>query len=262
MTRLAITGAAGRMGQRLIALAQDNDQLTVVAATERAGHDDLGKDAGELAGLGKINVVLAETVDVDCDVLIDFTVPASTRQWVDVCRQRKIAMLIGTTGLEPADHALFDEASNDIALLQAPNTSLGVNLLLTMVGEVANRLGDDYDIEVVEAHHRFKKDAPSGTAAALADAIVQATGRTQDDLVYGRHGVDAERTPRQIGMHSLRNGDEVGRHTVSYATLGERIEITHAATTRDTFARGALRAAAWLAGKPAKRYTMRDVLGI
>lgn len=262
MISLAINGAGGRMGQRLIALAAEDPTVKVTSATDRAGHPSLGRDAGELAGIGPIGVKLGAALPEKADVLIDFSAPAATAACLAHAVQRGIAVFIGTTGLGAAEHAAIDQAASRIAVLQAANTSLGVNLLLTLVGEVAAKLGDAYDIEIVEAHHRFKKDAPSGTALALADAILQRTARTRADLVNGREGPDALRKPREIGVHALRGGDEVGRHTISYSTLGERIEITHAATNRDTFARGALRAAAWLAPKPAGRYAMRDVLGL
>ena len=171
-------------------------------------------------------------------------------------------MVIGTTGLHPTDQECIDQAAEDIAVLQAPNMSLGVNLLFKIAGEVARALGDDYDKEIVEGHHRFKKDAPSGTALGLAEAILKATGKTRDSLVYDRHGDEAVRARGDIGMHALRIGDEIGRHTAYFAALGERLELTHVATNRDTFAHGALRAAKWLAGQRPGRYTMMDVLGL
>ena len=171
-------------------------------------------------------------------------------------------MVIGTTGLLPEDHAAIDRAAADIPVLQAPNMSLGVNLLFKIAAEVARTLGDDYDIEIVEGHHRFKKDAPSGTAMGLADAILQATNKTRDALLYDRHGDDCVRQRGQIGMHALRIGDEVGRHTAYFAALGERLELTHVATNRDTFVHGALRAAKWLARQKPGRYSVADILGL
>jgi 4-hydroxy-tetrahydrodipicolinate reductase len=262
MTTLAITGAAGRMGQRLIALAHADEDLAVASAIERAGHPSSGRDAGEIAGVGKIDVAIVETVSETVDVLIDFTAPSATREFLNQCRTKGIAMVIGTTGLRDEDHRAIDEAARDIAVLQAPNMSLGVNLLFKIAGDVAKRLGDDYDIEIVEGHHRFKKDAPSGTAMGIAEAILNATGKSKDALIHDRHGDDVARKPGEIGMHALRIGDEVGRHTAYFAALGERLELTHVATSRDTFARGALRAAKWLAGKAPGRYRMSDVLGI
>jgi 4-hydroxy-tetrahydrodipicolinate reductase len=261
MTSIAITGAAGRMGGRLIALAKQAGDLQIAAAVERAGHPQLGRDAGEIAGIGAIGLPITQEWQSTPRVLIDFTAPSSTRQWLDICRARGIAMVVGTTGLQSADHAAIDEAARDIAVLQAPNMSLGVNLLFKLAAEVAKVLGDDYDIEIVEGHHRFKKDAPSGTAMGIAQAILHATGKSDDALVQGRHGDDVIRQRGEIGMHALRIGDEVGRHTTYFAALGERLELTHVATSRDTFAHGALRAARWIADKPAGRYAMRDVLG-
>jgi 4-hydroxy-tetrahydrodipicolinate reductase len=171
-------------------------------------------------------------------------------------------MVIGTTGLQDQDHAAIDRAATDIAILQAPNMSLGVNVLFKIAGEVAKMLGDDYDKEIVEGHHRFKKDAPSGTAMGLAEAILAAMNKSRDTVKFGRSGDDCVRGRGEIGMHSLRIGDEVGRHTAYFAALGERLELTHVATNRDTFAHGALRAAKWLAGQKPGRYRIADMLGI
>lgn len=262
MISLAITGAAGRMGQRLVALAQQDGGFQLVGAIDRAEHPQQGRDAGEAAGVGPIGVPLSAELRDTPKVLIDFTAPASTRAWLQICRQRGIAVVVGTTGLAPEDHVLIDEAAKDIAVLQAPNMSLGVNLLFRVAAEVARRLGDDYDVEIVEGHHRFKTDAPSGTAMGLADAILSATGKTRDDLSYDRHGDDVVRQRGQVGMHALRIGDEIGRHTAYFAALGERLELTHVATNRDTFVHGALKAAKWLAGKAPGRYGIEDVLGL
>ena len=262
MTTLAITGAAGRMGQRLVALASQDAELQVVSAIERAESPAVGKDAGEVAGAGKLGVPIAADLGGKPQVMIDFTSPAATRQWLQVCRTNGVAIVVGTTGLRDEDHALIDEAARDVAVLQAPNMSLGVNLLFKVAAEVARWLGDDYDIEIVEGHHRFKKDAPSGTALGIAEAILTSTGKSRDALVYDRHGDDCVRKPGEIGMHALRIGDEVGRHTAYFAGLGERLELSHVATSRDTFARGALRAAKWLAGQKAGRYSVADMLGL
>jgi 4-hydroxy-tetrahydrodipicolinate reductase len=262
MVDIAITGAAGRMGQRLVALARQDPALAIVGAIERPEHAAQGQDIGEVAGVGKIGVPVTFELKPKPDVLIDFTAPPSTRHWLKTCRDRGIAMVIGTTGLADKDHAAIDVAATDIAIVQSPNMSLGVNVLFKIAGEIAKMLGDDYDIEIVEGHHRFKKDAPSGTALGIAQSILQATGKSQDDLVYGRHGDESTRKRGEIGLHSLRIGDEVGRHTVYYAALGERLEIGHVATNRDTFVHGALRAAKWLPTQKAGRYSLADVLGI
>jgi 4-hydroxy-tetrahydrodipicolinate reductase len=262
MTSIAITGAAGRMGQRLVALAKQAGEFQVLAAVERPESTAMARDAGEVAGIGTIGVPITYDLKSTPQVLIDFTAPAAMRHWLKVCRDRGIAMVIGTTGLQASDQATIDQAAADIPVLQAANMSLGVNLLLRVLGEMAHTLGDDYDVEVVEGHHRFKKDAPSGTAMAIADAILKATGKTRDALVYDRHGDECVRKRGDVGMHALRIGDEVGKHTAYFAGLGERIEVTHVATNRDTFVHGALRAAKWLAGQKPGRYSMNDVLGL
>jgi 4-hydroxy-tetrahydrodipicolinate reductase len=262
MTSIAITGAAGRMGQRLVSLAKADGGFEIVGAIERPEHPAQSRDAGEVAGIGTIGTPITYDLKPTPAVLIDFTAPTAMRHWLKTCRDRGIAMVIGTTGLQDEDHAIIDRAAADIAVLQAPNMSLGVNLLFKIAGEVAKTLGDDYDIEIVEGHHRFKKDAPSGTAMGLADAILKATGKKRDALTYDRHGDEAVRKRGDIGMHALRIGDEVGRHTAYFAALGERLELTHVATNRDTFVHGALRAAKWLAGQKPGRYAIADVLGL
>jgi len=262
MTSIAITGAAGRMGQRLVSLAKQDGGFEVVGAVERPEHPMQSRDAGEVAGVGAIGTPITFDLKPTPDVLIDFTAPTAMRHWLKTCRDRGIAMVIGTTGLQEEDHAIIDRAAADIAVLQAPNMSLGVNLLFKIAGEVAKMLGDEYDKEIVEGHHRFKKDAPSGTAMGLAEAILKSTGKKKDALIFDRHGDDATRKPGDIGMHAMRIGDEIGRHTVHYGALGERLEFTHVATNRDTFAHGALRAAKWLATQKPGRYTLADVLSL
>ena len=261
-TSIAITGAAGRMGTRLIALARQAGDFEIMGAIERPDHDAQARDAGEVAGIGPIGLPITFDLRPTPQVLIDFTSPSSLRHWLKTCRDRGIAMVVGTTGLAASDHAILDQAADDIPILQAPNMSLGVNLLFKIAGEVARVLGDEYDIEIVEGHHRFKKDAPSGTARGLADAILEATNRSRDALVFDRHGDDVVRKPGEIGMHALRIGDEIGRHTAYFAALGERLELTHVATNRDTFAHGALRAARWLAGQKPGRYSIASMLGL
>jgi 4-hydroxy-tetrahydrodipicolinate reductase len=263
---LAITGAAGRMGKRLVALAAEQPAVfTVVAALDAAGSPAVGQDAGVVAGAGPVGVPVTAGLPagVRPDVVIDFSAAAGTRAILPVCVERKIGLLIGTTGLTGEDQGLIDRAAGAIPVLQATNTSLGVNVLLAVAAQVARQLGEAYDIEIVEAHHNQKKDAPSGTALSLAESICAATGRqVEADLVHGRQGHDALRKKGTVGMHAVRMGDVVGEHTIYYATAGERIEVRHVATNRDTFVRGALRAAGFLAGKPAGRYTMKDVLGL
>ena len=265
MTPIAIHGAAGRMGCRLIALASEDPDLRLAGAIDRAGCPDMGRDAGSLAGVKTLGISLTDRLDPSTGVrvVIDFSAPVATRALMETCAAQGIAMVIGTTGLTPDDQRLIDAASKKTAILQATNMSLGVNLLFALAAQVAKRLGDDYDIEIVESHHRFKKDAPSGTAMSIAQAICDATGKDiAKDLVHGRHGDDTTRKRGQIGMHALRVGDVVGDHTVTFGTLGERLELSHYASTRDIFARGALRAAKWIAAMKPGRYHMKDVLGL
>ena len=263
MIRIAVNGAAGRMGRRLVALASAEPDMTVVAALDAPGHPLLGRDAGELAGIGSLNLPLQTEWGQDADVLIDFSSPDGALARLKECVQRKTPALIGATGLTDQQKAQIAAAADTIPVLLAPNMSVGVNLLCNLVGEVAKALGQDYDIEITEAHHRFKKDAPSGTALRLAEKICETTGRRiAADLVHGRHGQVGERTPREIGIHALRGGDIVGDHTVTFTALGERIELTHRAHTRDTFVRGALRAARFLAPQPPGAYTINHVLGL
>lgn len=267
MVRVAINGASGRMGRRLVALASEDDQLTLVGALEKPGHAMLGQDACELAGVGagqgESSVPLSDQLTGEVDVVIDFSLPESTRTLVPRCAEMGAAMVIGTTGLQADDQATIEAASQRIAILQAANMSLGVNLLRQLCAQVAKQLGADYDIEIVETHHRFKKDAPSGTAMALAKSICDATDRQMaDDLVHGRHGGDTQRTSQQVGMHAIRSGDIVGQHRVSFGALGEQIVLEHTATNRDVFVTGALRAARWIAGKDPGLYDMNDVLGL
>jgi 4-hydroxy-tetrahydrodipicolinate reductase len=259
--KLAVTGACGRMGMRLIALANADKDFGLVAAIDRPDSPEISRDAGEVAGIGNIGVPITFDLRPTPKVLIDFTIPAATRHWLKTCRDRRIAMVIGTTGLKEKDHAAIDIAATHIPVLQAPNMSIGVNLLLKLAAEAAQKLGEDYDIEILEGHHRFKKDAPSGTALALADAILKSLGKTRKALTYGRRGDDALRESGQVGIHSLRMGDEAGKHAVYFAALGERVELGHVATNRDTFVLGALRAAKWIRDQKPGRYSMADVLG-
>ncbi len=261
MIRVAINGAAGRMGRRLVDLISRERDMRVTAALEMPGHPDLKKDAGELAGCGRLGVPVTEDWSDTANVLIDFTSAAGLMARLPEAQEHGCAVLVGTTGLGDAEKAELAHAARRIPVLVAPNMSVGVNLLFRLVGEVAAALGSEYDIEIVEAHHRFKKDAPSGTALKLAEEIATATGRSlARDACYGRHGASAERKHGEIGLHAVRAGDIVGDHTVTFCALGERIEITHRAHTRDTFVRGAIRATRFLAGKKPGMYGMRDVL--
>ncbi|HSW46994.1 MAG TPA: 4-hydroxy-tetrahydrodipicolinate reductase [Phycisphaerae bacterium] len=260
MIRLAVTGAAGRMGSRIIALAKCDQRFKVVSALERAGHPHIGQDAGELAGTGRIGLEIQDRLDTDYDVMIEFSLPAGTMHWIESCLGRERPILIGTTGHTPEQLAGIEQAARSIAVLKATNTSVGVNLMFKLVAEMAAALGEEYDIEIIETHHRFKKDAPSGTAVSLRDSILKATGRdAARDVIYGRRGETGQRPAKQIGVHALRVGDTIGEHEVQFGSLGETLTLRHSAHTRDTFVKGALRAAAWLSGKPAGRYQMNDV---
>ncbi len=264
MVRVVVTGAGGRMGTQIVRLLAEADDLELSGAVERPGHPASGRDAGEVAGVGALGVTvggdLAGTL-ADADVVIDFTSAAASLDHLDaVCRAGK-GIVIGSTGFTPEERDRIAERGAEARVFLAPNMSIGVNVLLGVVADVARALGDAYDVEIVETHHRFKKDAPSGTAVALAEAVAFALGRDLDrDGVYGRHGLVGERTGPEIGIHAVRAGDVVGDHTVVFGGLGERVEITHRATSRETFARGALRAARWLTGRPFGFYGMADLL--
>ncbi len=254
MVRLAVTGGAGRMGRRIIELAGEDEQLQVVAALEAPGNPMVGKQVAD-------GLTVTDSLKADFDVLIDFSHPDATAGWVEAVELKGKRMVIGTTGLSAAQLERVAAAAKKIPIVRAANMSVGINLLLRVAGEVARVLGPDYDIEVVEGHHRFKKDAPSGTALALAESICQALGKDPDQtLAHGRHGREALRTGGEIGMHALRLGDTVGEHEVFFGTLGETISLKHSAHTRDTFVNGALRAARWIADKPVGLYSMQDVL--
>lgn len=260
---LIINGAAGRMGKRIVALAYESKQFDIVGAADYAEHPDLGKDAGLLAGIDSINVNLTANFPDSADVMIDFSLPQAADKAIDFCAKNSVSLVMGTTGLSDDQLQKLKNASAKIAIVQATNMSLGMNLLFATVGKVAKTLGEKYDIEIVEAHHRFKKDAPSGTALSLAEAVCKETGRDYpSSLVHGRAGKEATRKDGTIGMHAIRGGDIVGEHSVIYSTLGETITISHSAHTRDTFVRGAIRAAEWIAGQKPGLYDMQDVLGL
>ncbi len=266
-TRIGITGAAGRMGRTLVeAIDLAGDGLSLTAAVEQPGSSLLGADAGELAGLGKNGVTvvgdLAEVIG-DIDVLIDFTVPAATLANLDLCAGNGVAMVIGTTGFTPEEQGLIEQAAAKTAICKASNFSTGVNLCFKLLETAAKVLGDDVDIEVYEAHHRHKIDAPSGTALSMGQVVADTLGRDlQKVAVYGREGQTGARDRETIGFATVRAGDIVGDHTVTFAAEGERVEITHRASSRMSFARGAVRAAAWVAGQKPALYDMRNVLDL
>lgn len=266
MTRLAITGAAGRMGRALLEATTQHENTTVAVAIERSGSSVIGADAGELAGIGKldVNIVddLASTSD-QFDVLIDFTRPEVTIANLEICRQAGKKMVIGTTGFSDEQKQQISDASKEMAVVFAPNMSVGVNLCLKLLDMAARVMGDYTDIEVIEAHHRHKVDAPSGTALRMGEVVASALGRDlKDCAVYGREGISGERDRKTIGFETIRAGDIVGEHTVMFADIGERVEITHKASSRMTFAKGAVRAADWLMQHPTGLFDMQDVLSL
>lgn len=261
--KLTVCGAAGRMGRRIISLAVEADEFDVVAAIENKDHPDIGKDAGLVAGMQPINVELGSVYPNSSDVVIDFSQPTAADNTIDYCSESGAALVLGTTGLSDEQRQKLKAASEKIPIIYGTNMSVGMNVLFSLVGKVASMLGDEYDIEIIEQHHRFKKDAPSGSALTLAENICKATERGfPDSLVHGRDGKDALRQEGAIGMHAIRAGDITGEHSVIFGTLGEKISLNHTAHSRDTFARGALRAAKWLIGKEPALYSMADVLGI
>ncbi len=266
ITRVAISGAGGRMGRTLAEACEAVSQVEVTAAIEHADSDCLGRDLGELAGLGRMGVaVVADLASVaaDFDLLIEFTRPEATIDNLRECRRLGKAMVIGTTGLSREQIAEVEAASKEIPVVFAPNMSIGVNVLLNLLRTAAAALGDDYDVEIIEAHHRHKVDAPSGTALKLGEVVADALDRDLDECaVYGREGQTGERDRKTIGFATVRGGDVVGDHTVLFAGEGERIELTHKASSRMTFAGGAVRAAGWLSGREPGLYSMQDVLGL
>jgi 4-hydroxy-tetrahydrodipicolinate reductase len=247
------------MGVRLIQLIGEDPSLRLAAAIDRPGHPALGKDVGPLAGLGPLGVSLSSTLEAaPVDVVIDFSAPAASLAIGEVCRSRGIALVVGTTGFEPEQKVELERASDRIPLLISPNLSRAANLLMKLAGEAARALGDSADIEIVERHHRFKKDAPSGTAMRIAEIVAREVG--SDRFVHGRHGLVGERPRGEIGVHALRTGDNPGEHTIVFGLMGECLELTHRALNRDGFARGALDAARFLAHKPPRLYSMVDIL--
>ena len=263
---LVIGGAAGRMGMRIVALHGEVAGLRVVAALEASSHPSVGRDAGEVAGIRALGVPItgdAKAAITHDRMLVEFSVPEASLAHLRLVAATGARAVIGTTGFSAAQREEIAALAQRAAILVAPNMSVAVTLAFKVLALMAKALGDAYDVEITETHHRFKKDAPSGTAVHMAEVIAEALGRDLRQVgVYGRHGLPGERTAKEIGVMSLRSGDVVGEHTVSFGTLGERLELTHRAHSRDTFARGALRAVQWMIGRPPGLYSMHDVLGI
>ncbi|HHN64466.1 MAG TPA: 4-hydroxy-tetrahydrodipicolinate reductase [Nitrospirae bacterium] len=264
MINVTVAGVAGRMGSRIASLCIEHPDINLVGAFERKGHERIGEDVGLLLGKGVLNIPVVDDIQSvidNTDVIIDFTSVGSTLHNIRVASEAKKAMVIGTTGFSKEDLKEITALSRSIPCVMAPNMSVGVNLLFRILGDIAKVLGDDYDVEIIEAHHRMKKDAPSGTALKIADIIATALGRNLEEVaVYARKGLIGERERKEIGIQTIRAGDIVGEHTVLFGGLGERIEIIHRASSRDTFARGAIRAALWVYGKEPGLYDMLDVL--
>ncbi len=266
MTKAIVAGAAGRMGKRIIHMIHQNEDITLAGAFERPEHPNINEDAGLVAGIGeagvKISGSLADVMDQG-DVLIDFTAPQTTLENIREASHGGLAMVIGTTGI--SGHVLeeVEDLARKIRCVLAPNMSVGVNVMFKIVAEMARILGNDYDIEILEAHHRLKKDAPSGTAMRLAHILADTVGRDLEEVgVYERKGIIGKRTDEEIGIQTWRAGDITGEHTVMFGGIGERLELIHRAHNRDNFARGAVRAAIWVMTQPEGLYDMQDVLGL
>jgi 4-hydroxy-tetrahydrodipicolinate reductase len=265
MVRVVVTGVAGRMGIQIVRLVRASEGMALAGAVERPGAP-VGQDAGVLAGLGPIGVVVVDDLAKalpGADVVIDFTSHEASVRHAELCAERGVALVIGSTGFTPEAKAKVVAAARRIPIVLSPNMSVGVNVLFELVRQAAKILGDDYDVEIVELHHKKKRDAPSGTAVRLGEVAAEALERDpKDTFAFSRHGLIGERPPWQIGLQTVRGGDVVGEHTVYFFGEGERVELTHRATSRDQFARGAVRAAAWIVGKPAGLHDMAAVLGL
>lgn len=264
--KVGVIGAGGRMGRMLIEAIQDNSQTTLNAAIERQGSSLVGADAGEVAAIGRLEVQIVDDLKVvinDIDVLIDFSLPDATEQNMQICAENNVAMVIGTTGFNEQQEQVLAKASEKIAIVYAGNYSTGVNLSLKLLSMAAKAFGEDADVEVIEAHHKHKIDAPSGTAYMMAEAVAEARGQNLKDVaVYGREGQTGERKAGTIGIHAIRGGEIIGDHTVMFIADGEVVEITHRARARMTFAAGAVRAATWVIKQEVGQYNMQDVLGL
>jgi 4-hydroxy-tetrahydrodipicolinate reductase len=262
-TRVAINGAAGRMGRRLVALGSTDPQLQIVAALEAAGHVDLGKDAGLLAGVSSLGVALGTEPASEVDVVVDFSVPAGAEAATELCLRRNLPLVLATTGLSASQKQKANAAAESIPIVWAPSMSLAVNLTMKLAAVAAEALKDNphgVDVEIIERHHRFKEDAPSGTALRFGEIIAGVMGQTKQ--THGRHGQTGKRVRNEIGFHAVRTGDNPGEHTIVFGFLGETIELTVKATNRDCYALGALAAAKFVAKQPPGLYSMADVLGL
>jgi 4-hydroxy-tetrahydrodipicolinate reductase len=266
MIQIAVAGAGGRMGQALIQTITEEPRTELSGALERPGHELVGSDAGRTSGIDKLGIKISDNTEralKKAEVIIDFTAPEATMHNLEVASKMGLAAVIGTTGFSHHQRDRIKEISKDTRIVLAPNMSIGINTLLKLVDDAASILGDAYDVEIIESHHRFKKDAPSGTALRIAEVAANALDRDLDNVaVYERKGIIGERGPKEIGIQCIRAGDIVGDHTIIFAAPGERIELTHKAQSRDTFANGAVKASIWLSKRSNGLYDMHDVLGL
>lgn len=264
--KVGVIGAGGRMGRMLIEAVKANPQTMLNAAIERQGSSLVGADAGEVAAIGRLDIQIVDDLQAvvdDIDVLIDFSLPDATEQNMKICAEHNVAMVIGTTGFNEQQEQVLAKASEQVAIVYAGNYSTGVNLSLKLLGMAAKAFGNDADVEIIEAHHKHKIDAPSGTAYMMAEAVAEARGQNLKDVaVYGREGQTGEREAGTIGIHAIRGGEIIGDHTVMFIADGEVVEITHRARARMTFAAGAVRAATWVIEQSTGQYDMQDVLGL
>ena len=253
------------MGKTIAGCIEDTDGVELGGGTERAGSDCVGKDAGEVAGIGAKGVLISDSLEKafeNCNVAIDFTTPESSMLTIQTAAEKGKSVVVGTTGFSPEQKKEIEQLAKKIPIVVAPNMSIGVNVLFKLVGDAARVLGDAYDVEIVEAHHKFKKDAPSGTAVRISEIVADALDRDLEEVgVYGRKGI-AVRTPKEIGIHTVRAGDIIGEHRVLFGGMGENFEVFHRAQSRETFARGSIRAAQWILNQPNGVYDMQDVLGL
>ncbi len=266
MIKILVIGAAGRMGKTIVSCINDTPGVEIAGGTEMPGSPAVGKDVGDIAGIGPRNVFIGTDLGKAlqaCDTAIDFSTPESTMETLRQAARLGKAVVVGSTGFSTEQKKEISDLCRKIRCVLAPNMSIGVNAVFKIAADLAKVLGDAYDVEIVEAHHKFKKDAPSGTAMRIAEIVAQALGRDLGEVgVYGRQGMTPGRSPKEIGVHTVRAGDIVGEHRLIFGGMGETVEIVHRAQSRETFARGAVRAAQWVAGQPNGLYDMQDVLGL
>jgi 4-hydroxy-tetrahydrodipicolinate reductase len=266
MVKVVVTGAGGRMGGRIISIISMMEDIKVVAAVELAGHPIIGRDVGQGLGLGRTGITACDKL-TDCidqsDVVIDFTNHEASLRYLKIAGEKNRAIVIGSTGFTAEEMKTVKDLAKNTRCVLAPNMSVGVNVMLKVLEYCAGILNDDYDVEIIEAHHHLKKDAPSGTAMKMAQVIADKLGRNlEKDAVYTRKGLIGERTKKEIGIQTIRAGDIVGEHTVIFGGMGERLEFIHRAQSRDNFAKGAIRAAKWIVSQKNGLYDMQDVLGL